>query len=237
MSEQMNEIYQNASEYLGDVNAVSTFLRLTLAMVCGGILGMEREKKNRPAGFRTYMLVCVGATLVMLTNQYICKMYNTGDPARLGAQVISGIGFLGAGTIIVTGRNRVRGLTTAAGLWADACVGLALGIGFYSGAIIGCTLILLAMSVMQRLDGRLIANAKDLDLYLELQKMSDLGSFMTRMKEQGMKITDMEITKSNQEEYVGIAVLLTIRLEKKQPHTEIIQMLSQAEGVLYLEEL
>lgn len=237
MSEQMNEFLQRASEYLGEVNVLSTFIRLTLAMMCGGVLGMEREKKNRPAGFRTYMLVCVGATLVMLTNQYICKMYNTGDPARLGAQVISGIGFLGAGTIIVTGRNRVRGLTTAAGLWADACVGLALGIGFYSGAIIGCTLILIAMSVMQRMDGRLVANAKDMDLYLELQKMSDLGNFMTRMKKLGMKITDIEITKSDWKEDVGIVVLLTVRLEKKQPHTEIIQMLSQVDGVLYLEEL
>lgn len=237
MSEQMNEFFQRASEYLGAVNVVSTFLRLTLAMVCGGVLGMERGKKNRPAGFRTYMLVCVGATLVMLTNQYMCQLYGSGDPARLGAQVISGIGFLGAGTIIVTGRNRVRGLTTAAGLWADACVGLAIGIGFYSGAIIGCALILLVMSVLYRLDGRLVANAKDIDLYFEFQKMSDFGNFMSIMKERGMKITDIEMTKSNREEDIGIAVLLTIKLEKKQPHTEIIHMLSQVEGVLYLEEL
>ncbi len=237
MSEQMNDFFQRASEYLGAVNVVSTFLRLTLAMVCGGVLGMERGKKNRPAGFRTYMLVCVGATLVMLTNQYMCQLYGSGDPARLGAQVISGIGFLGAGTIIVTGRNRVRGLTTAAGLWADACVGLAIGIGFYSGAIIGCALILLVMSVLYRLDGRLVANAKDIDLYFEFQKMSDFGNFMSIMKERGMKITDIEMTKSNREEDIGIAVLLTIKLEKKQPHTEIIHMLSQVEGVLYLEEL
>lgn len=237
MSEQMNEFFQRASEYLGAVNVVSTFLRLTLAMVCGGVLGMERGKKNRPAGFRTYMLVCVGATLVMLTNQYMCQLYGSGDPARLGAQVISGIGFLGAGTIIVTGRNRVRGLTTAAGLWADACVGLAIGIGFYSGAIIGCALILLVMSVLYRLDGRLVANAKDIDLYFEFQKMSDFGNFMSIMKERGMKITDIEMTKSNREEDIGIAVLLTIKLEKKQPHTEIIHMLSQVEGVLHLEEL
>ena len=88
------EFGQIISKYLSEVNWLSTFIRLTLAMVCGGVLGMERGKKNRPAGFRTYMLVCVGATLVMLTNQYICKMYGTGDPARLGAQVISGIGFL-----------------------------------------------------------------------------------------------------------------------------------------------
>ena len=154
MNGQVISIWKLISGYLGEVNFLSTFVRLALAMLCGGVLGMERGKKNRPAGFRTYMLVCVGATLVMLTNQYICMEYGTGDPARLGAQVISGIGFLGAGTIIVTGRNRVKGLTTAAGLWACACVGLAVGIGFYSGAIIGCTLILVVMSVLHRIDDR-----------------------------------------------------------------------------------
>lgn len=219
----------------GDI--LSIFIRLALAMLCGGILGMERGKKNRPAGFRTYMLVCVGATLVMLTNQYLCEFYGTGDPARLGAQVISGIGFLGAGTIVVTGRNRVKGLTTAAGLWACACVGLAIGIGFYSAAIIGCTLILLVMSVLHRLDDRMMANAKNIDLYMEFQKMSDLGAFMSNIKEFGMKISEIEMTKSNSMEDIGVAVLLTLKLEKKRPHTEIIEVLSQMEGVRYLEEI
>ncbi|MBO5353563.1 MAG: MgtC/SapB family protein [Lachnospiraceae bacterium] len=223
--------------YMGDLNMVSTFVRLALAMVCGGILGIERGKKNRPAGFRTYMLVCVGATLVMLTNQYICKVYGTGDPARLGAQVISGIGFLGAGTIIVTGKNRVKGLTTAAGLWADACMGLAIGIGFYSGAVIGCTMILLVMSVLHRIDDRVSANTKVLDLYMEFHKMSDLGVFMSWIKEHGMKISEIEMSKSNHMEESGVAVLLTVKLEKRRPHTEIIELLSQVEGVQYIEGL
>jgi len=216
---------------------LTIFIKLSLAMVCGGILGMERGKKNRPAGFRTYMLVCVGATLVMLTNQFMCEVYGTGDPARLGAQVISGIGFLGAGTIIVTGRNRVKGLTTAAGLWADACVGLAIGVGFYSGAIMGCALILLVMSVLHRLDDWLASNTRNIDLYMEFQKMSDLGVFMSKIKEYGMKISEIEMTKSNSTEDIGVAVLLTIKLEKKRPHTEIIELFSQIDGVRYLEEL
>lgn len=216
---------------------LSIFAKLAIAMLCGGILGMERGKKNRPAGFRTYMLVCVGATLVMLTNQYLCELYGTGDPARLGAQVISGIGFLGAGTIIVTGRNRVKGLTTAAGLWADACLGLAIGVGFYSAALIGCSMIFLVMSVLHRMDNRLLANAKQVDLYMEFQKMSDLGAFMETIKESGMKITEIEMTKSNTTEDIGVAVLITLKLEKKCPHTEIIQRLSQIEGVRYLEEI
>lgn len=230
-------ILQELSAYFGEVNMLSTFVRLALAMLCGGVLGIERGKKHRPAGFRTYMLVCVGATLVMLTNQFICKEYGTGDPARLGAQVISGIGFLGAGTIIVTGRNRVKGLTTAAGLWACACVGLAIGIGFYSGAIIGCTMILVVMSVLHRMDDRMTANTRTLDMYMEFQKMSDLGGFMSKIKKFGMKISEIEMTKSNNAEDVGVAVLLTLKLEKKRPHTEIIELLSQVEGVIYIEEI
>ncbi|MBP3569441.1 MAG: MgtC/SapB family protein [Lachnospiraceae bacterium] len=233
----MRSMLQVLRDYLGELNMLSTFVRLALAMLCGGVLGMERGKKNRPAGFRTYMLVCVGATLVMLTNQYICMEYGTSDPARLGAQVISGIGFLGAGTIIVTGRNRVKGLTTAAGLWACACVGLAIGIGFYSGAIIGCALILLVMSVLHRMDDRMTANARILDMYLEFRKMSDLGVFMSKIKEFGMKISEIEMTKSSGTEDVGVAVLLTLKLEKKRLHTEVIEVLSQIEGVTYIEEL
>ena len=233
----MFEWYTVITDYLGDINAVSTFVRLALALICGGVLGMERGKKNRPAGFRTYMLVCVGATLVMLTNQFICDEYGTGDPARLGAQVISGIGFLGAGTIIVTGRNRVKGLTTAAGLWADACVGLAIGIGFYSAAIIGCTMIFVVMSVLHRMDAWMTANTKVLDLYMEFGKMADLGHFMTYVKDKGIKVTEIEMTKSNNVEDVGVAVLVTLKLEKKRPHTEMIQLLSLAEGVLYIEEI
>mgnify|MGYP001027887749 CR=1 FL=1 len=106
-----------------------------LTLTIGGMIGLERGSKNQSAGFRTYMLVCLGAASVMMTNQYICDHFESGDPSRLGAQVISGIGFLGAGTIIVTKRNQVRGLTTAAGLWSSACLGLAVGIGFYEGAV------------------------------------------------------------------------------------------------------
>ena len=112
-----------------EVTYLAIVLRITVAVILGGILGLERGLKNRPAGLRTYMLVCVGSCLIMLTNQYIFQVFGAGDPVRMGAQVVSGIGFLGAGTIVVTRRNQIMGLTTAAGLWASAAVGLAIGIG------------------------------------------------------------------------------------------------------------
>ena len=118
-----------------DLSIFSITFRLLTATLAGGIIGLERGANRHPAGFRTHILVCLGATLAMLTNQYIIEILGIpSDPARLGAQVITGVGFLGVGTIFVTGRSKIKGLTTAAGLWASASLGLAIGIGFYSGA-------------------------------------------------------------------------------------------------------
>jgi len=224
-------------ESVGKLDLVTTTVRLSLALLCGGILGFERERKKRPAGFRTYMLVCVGSALAMMTNQYIAITFATTDVTRMGAQVISGIGFLGAGTIIVTGRNRVKGLTTAAGLWATACVGLSIGIGYYSGAIIGCFMIFVIMAVLYILDERVITRTKVIDLYIEFRQLSDIGAFIAYIKEKDMKIRDLEISRSNVVSETGIAVLLTLRLKNKLPLTEIIQMLSTVNGVIYVEEV
>ena len=128
-------------DWLREMSAVSVLLRLLLAMLFGGLIGLERVRKRRPAGFRTYMLVCMGAALTVILSQYEFYMVThewtelaaeiglRTDVSRFGAQVINGIGFLGAGTIIVTGKQEVKGLTTAAGLWASACMGLAIGAG------------------------------------------------------------------------------------------------------------
>ena len=189
-------------EVLKELNTVSVTVRLLLSLICGGILGVERGRKKRPAGFRTYMLVCMGAALVMITNQYITEVYGGTDPARMGAQVISGIGFLGAGTIIVTGRNRVKGLTTAAGLWAAACVGLSLGIGFYTGAVVGCVLIFVVMALLQGLDDWVMSSTKVINLYVEFDQMTDVGVFLRFAKERIDRIGD-ESTGYYYKRYMG----------------------------------
>lgn len=138
--------------------AFTTLVRLLLAAILGGFIGNEREHSNRPAGLRTHALVCIGSALVMVTSEFIFMKYQGQtnlDPARLGAQVISGIGFLGAGTIIKEGFS-VKGLTTAASLWAVSCIGIALGIGFYSGAIIATILI---FSILQALKKAIIKHS------------------------------------------------------------------------------
>lgn len=127
--------------------------RLLLALVLGGLVGFERENLHRPAGFRTHILVCVGAALVMITSEFLFNKYSgltNADPARLGAQVISGIGFLGAGTIMKEGVT-VKGLTTAASLWAVSCVGIAVGIGFYVAAIAATVIIYITLISLKRM--------------------------------------------------------------------------------------
>ncbi|NLK28490.1 MAG: MgtC/SapB family protein [Clostridiales bacterium] len=224
-------------EQLLQNDIVISLIKLHLALLCGGILGIERGRKKRPAGFRTYMLVCLGSALVMMTNEYISIEYGTGDPARMGAQVISGIGFLGAGTIIVTGHNRVKGLTTAAGLWAAACIGLSIGIGYYEVAIISCIMIFIVMSLLHSLDERVTAATKVLDIFVEFERLPNMGDFINDLRELEIRISDLEIVRSKAVEDVGVAALMTLRLPKKQNHDEIMSILHDSEGVKFIEEL
>lgn len=139
---------------------VEILIRLAAACVLGGIIGYEREHVHRPAGFRTHILVCVGSALVMVTSEFIYYTYSSQvnlDPARLGAQVISGIGFLGAGTIIKEGVS-VKGLTTAASLWAVSCIGIAVGIGFYSGAVVTTAVIYFTLIILKKLQSKMAIN-------------------------------------------------------------------------------
>lgn len=211
--------------------------KLILALICGGLLGIERGRKKRPAGFRTYMLVCIGATLVMMTNDYISMMYQTGDPSRMGAQVISGIGFLGAGTIITTGHNRVKGLTTAAGLWASACVGLAIGIGFYEGAILGTVMIFFAMVMMHTFDEKITASARVVTMYIELDKISSLKNITAFLKEKEIRVSDIETEESEMSQASHAAVIMTLRLPNNNIRMMLGYMLNAIEGVTYVEEL
>lgn len=223
-------------EILQRVNLISIAVRLVLALVLGGMLGMERGRKRRPAGLRTYMIVCIASALVMLTSQYMMDEFGMGDPARLGAQVISGIGFLGAGTIIVTSRQ-VKGLTTAAGLWAAACIGLAVGIGFYAGAILCAVLVLLVMTVMSRLDTRLQLRAKQISFFAEFLTMDDLGKFIDMLRQRGYKLHDLELNRVKDSVRDLEGATFWVGLDRQIDHVELIRELSGFPGVKYLEEL
>ena len=223
--------------YLRELNMLSICLRILLSLAIGGILGVERGRKNRPAGFRTYVLVCLGAALVMMTNQYIYQTFGTSDPARLGAQVISGIGFLGAGTIMVTGRQQIKGITTAAGMWTAACCGLAIGIGFYEGAIIGGILVFLIMESLEKMDGVIRNRSNSVDVYLEFDGKKSLGSFLAAVRALEFDVYNIQVNKNKYSKSRELSVMLSLQSRKKRTQGEIMTLIGDIEGVSFIEKL
>ncbi len=232
-------------------NAVWVALfRLSVAAFCGGCIGLERGKKRRPAGFRTHMLVCISATLAMLISQYLTMMVGTywsdivlvgggnkyTDVSRFGAQIINGIGFLGAGTIIVTGRQQVKGLTTAVGLWASACMGLCIGAGFVEGAFVGCVLIIATITVFNHIERFIMARARNINLYIEFLHMDDVGAVISAIKAQDIRIFDVEIHKQKAEGANQSAVF-SVRLPKRMSHATALAVVAGVENVRSIEEL
>lgn len=237
------ERFLQITDYLRQLNLVSIIFRIFLALLVGGVLGLEREKKNRPAGLRTYILVCLGSALVMMTNQYAYIYYDTGDPVRMGAQVISGIGFLGAGTIMLTGRNQVKGITTAACLWTAACSGLAIGIGFYEGALISALFIFFIMTGVRKLDVWTRNHSVYLDVFLEFDGgRNAFSEFLEYARENQFDVTNIQV--SQEEVYLKergrhktISYTLSITSKVKRTHVEMIDILSKAKGIEFIEEL
>ena len=222
---------------LREVTLLAIVLRILAAVICGGAIGIERELKNRPAGLRTYMLVCVGSCLIMLTNQYLYQITQAGDPMRLGAQVVSGIGFLGAGTIIVTRHNQIKGLTTAAGLWSSAGIGLALGVGFYEAALVAGLFIFVILTIMQRWDDRMHTKTRVVEVYVELDSTLSLGDFIRALRDMDLEIQNVQMEKENLLEAGTRGMLATLRSPKRCNHLVLIDQIKTIKGVSYLEEL
>lgn len=220
-----------------EVTCIAIAVRIAVAVVLGGIIGLERGLKNRPAGLRTYMLVCVGACLIMVTNQYIYQAFGTGDPVRMGAQVVSGIGFLGAGTIIVTKRNQIKGLTTAAGLWAAAAVGLSVGIGLYEAAVIGGAVIFIVLSLIHSWDNKMRQNSKMIEIYVELTRAINLGDFLRRIREMALEVESIQNEKESADEDGKRSYIIMLRSRRKRNHEILFQNIRDIEGVDYVEGL
>jgi putative Mg2+ transporter-C (MgtC) family protein len=206
--------------------------RLILACILGGLIGFERENTRRPAGFRTHILVCTGSALVMLTSEFIFRRYSAIsniDPGRLGAQVISGIGFLGAGTIIREGFS-VKGLTTAASLWAVSCVGIAVGIGFYEGAIAATILIYVTLIVLKRFEGFFIRRTQTRYLYVETADVpGQIGAVSNTLVRDGIEIRKIELLKN--ENNKGIIIKVMIKMSPSIKWETLLNDLKEIEGV------
>lgn len=179
----IGEAWQSFVSETGAWGAHAVFLRLLLATLVGVAIGIDREFHNKGAGVKTHVLVCIGAAMAMIVSEYVLHQFPDarGDINRIGAQVISGVGFLGVGTILVTGKNEVRGLTTAAGLWACACIGLAAGIGFAEGALIGLFFVLLTFEGLNRLDRVIRRASKTFDVYVEFDEPSGVRELLRKL--------------------------------------------------------
>jgi len=236
-------------DFLRELNIYSVIFRLLLAMVGGGIIGLDREKKRRPAGIRTYMLVCFGAALSVMLSQYEIIMMDTSwseiardigvkvDASRLGAQVINGIGFLGAGTIIVTGRQEVKGLTTAACLWASACMGLAIGAGFYECIFLAFILILFSLGGMPLLESRIIENARHMNLYVEFDSIKDVSAIIGKLKSMGIHIYYVDIDRGEGKKGKDSSAVFNLHLDNKITHTSLIANMQELECISTIYEL
>lgn len=221
----------------GELTVAAIIFRIFVSLCIGGILGAERGIKNRPAGFMTYVLVSVGATIYMLTNQYITTVIPGSDPTRFGAQVISGIGFLGAGTIIVTRQNEIRGLTTAAGLWVAASLGLAVGTGFYSGAFIGILFTVFALVLLKKIDVYIKQHARSMEIYIEHNIEFSFRNLVDYIGKRGFDVFEMQRSKiKTLDKDLGV-LIFSLDLVKKVNHQEVLNHLNEIEGIEYVKEI
>lgn len=215
---------------------LTVLIRMLLAMLMGGTLGLERSRKLRPAGLRTYMLVCIGACAVMMVGVYSFEQYGGSvDPVRMAAQVVSGIGFIGAGTIMVTPRHRVKGLTTAAGIWAAACLGIAIGAGYYLCSFVTFALLLITMLFADKLELNYYRRLKRLGIGLILSSLDVIKLMTAELEKQGVEVTAVELADPVTQGAVELSCVL--RMQKRIVHREIIQDIMKMDGVFFVERL
>ena len=197
-----------------DVNLVGSVFKLVLSLLIGSAIGLERRRKGQVAGMRTFSLICMGATLAMLISIYIPQEYmglKNGDPGRIAAQVISGIGFLGAGAIIQM-KGSVKGLTTAAGIWMTAAIGLAVGSGMYTISIVSFLLVLFALTTAEKLEVTLFKTGESKIIRLKSQGIiSDMTPFRNDLKEHNIHIVDEFIKYNYHDEQTIINFIILAR--------------------------
>lgn len=221
---------------LYEFNEATALIRLLIALLASGILGMERTRKLRPAGMRTYMLVCIGACSTMLGGIYLYEIYGPGfDPARMAAQVISGIGFIGAGTIMVAPHQKVRGLTTAAGLWAVACLGINIGVGNYVIAFGVFVSMLITMFLADKLEVIFFRHLRRIHVTVLLQSLEVVPVIRDHMKTLDITLSNVEFTQAIENK--GISMTCYLRLKRRTHHKTAIDLLESVPGVLYVELL
>jgi len=222
-----------------EISIPEIILRLALAVVLGGMIGFEREAHNRPAGFRTHILVCVGSALIMIVSafgfhDFTGEIYQI-DPGRIANGVVAGIGFLGAGTIIRQ-RGTIQGLTTAAGIWVVSGIGLAVGIGLYVGAVFATVLVFISLFALNRLERVNLINKKNRRLWVKaIDSPGLLGKIGMLLGEMNINIKKIDLTSAEYDENYNADLVimdLLVRIPGYLNNQELINGLSGVKGVL-----
>ena len=226
----MNEII----DFLTEFNAVTVVIRVVLAAVAGALVGLEREFHGRAAGMRTHMMVALGAALAAMIGLFtVNELGISSDPMRVGAQVISGVGFLGAGTILLRGGgSRITGLTTAAGLWTAASIGLAVGIGFYVGAFMTVIAAMLTFTLITSLEMFLNRKRQRMAIYLELENVDAVAPMLEMLRtEYGLMEAQVTPPRSGTAPHVGMEIL--VRVPQKLSTAANLQRFTDLEHVVF----
>lgn len=228
---------------------LSVCLRLLLSMILGSIIGLERSKKGRAAGLRTNVLICIGATLSMLTAQYEFELYGTIwkdiaeqyglsiDVSRFSAEVIKGIGFIGTGSIVINHDQKVKGLTSAAILMADACMGIAIGSGFIECALIGFFIIVICNLSLTRLTEFIDNLSKDITYYVQYYEPTDIKKMVQLLQDNGAEILDIDVKTGKQKRGIRPESIIHIKVPKGIKHNVLKNELIEQEYIVELEEI
>ena len=230
-------IWNTFVEFIHGWSIESMIARLVIAMAIGMIIGVDREMKNRGAGMKTHVLVCVGSALISLMSEYIMIQFPeaNADMNRIGAQVVSGVGFLGVGTIIVTGNNQIRGLTTAAGLWVCACTGLAIGIGYVEGTLIALVIVVFTLKVLDKVDIVVRQRSRRSDMYIEFIDSSGPSQFINWMHKNHFVLRNLNLVKSRTGE--APVATFTIMYSSLKEREKFQEMMHDIPGQTYMDEL
>ena len=222
---------------LNEFSEISILIRILLAMILGGLIGLEREKSKRPAGFRTHILVCVGACITALIGFFVWnETGGNNDPMRISAQVISGIGFLGVCTILVKEHDHITGLTTAAGLWATATIGIACGCGFYIGAFAGTLVVAVTEAVLLKLEARGRRKNHKVILYVEITGTEKLNEYIDWFNEE-LKAGTVMVSAPKTATSGNVGFEVSVPLLSQEETKKVLETIRSKEAVLFAMEI
>lgn len=224
-------------DWFADWNAVSIIVRLLIAALVGFLLGFDRELKNKPAGIRTHILVCLGTALATMSAVYVLNALpdTNMDVTRLGGQMLAGIGFLGAGVIFVSNKSRIEGLTSAAGMWACTCCGMAIGFGFFEGTLVTVILIAITMFLLPLYERNLHRRENQFDLYLEFEQGTSPAGFLRLLHTEDISYSNYHVLQEDNGKDGDIAII-SISMDRNADKEGFLARIKALDGLKYLHE-